>query len=135
MNSNKKITANLITATAEVVCDWCLYEVDEERYHFEEVTVTGGKCARCAQPFTCLWLSYGRREREESTTKYVVFRIADLAEAGVDVTDNGAIAEAAINGSGFCRYYRGPGRAFGAEPMAHVSRSRVLVTQFCSMDI
>jgi len=143
MTNDNTIKAHLIPATAEVLCDWCWCEHDD---HFasQDVMVSGGKCSVCEQPFRVLWMAYGRREEEygESCTKYVVFKRSDIEHAlahdgqrgDEDLTDED-LAEAAIMGSGFYRYHGGPGRAFGHEPTAHVSRYRVLVKQMCGLDI
>lgn len=137
--TDKKIRANLLTNTAEVICDWCFGALDGLPFPFQEVDVCGGKCAYCDQPFRFQWMSFGRREREESTTKYVVFDLDTvLKEAQFDAFDRVSeeqLEDAAIKMSGFYRFYQGPGRGFGNTPVARVGRSRVLVTQFCGLDI
>ncbi len=137
------IKANLNTRNAQVLCEWC-FACALDRVlpgDFREVEVSGGRCSDCEQPFRVLFLSFGyvTDEYGESSTRYVVFGRNDItAEVRKDnpgeAPTEEQIADEAVKMSGFYEYYRGPGRAFGHEPYACVSRYRVLVKQHCGLD-
>ena len=71
-----------------------------------------------------------RHTDESSSICWWAFYKEDLP-SDIDLKDEGL----AGNLTGLCRRYSGPGRSFSQEPTARISRTRVLVTQFCGLDI
>jgi hypothetical protein len=76
-----------------------------------------------------------RDEYGESGYKWAVY---DRLTAEVELGSEGyttADEEAGSYLTGWCRFERGPGRPFGSDPWVILSRTRVLVKQFCGLDI
>lgn len=68
----------------------------------------------------CVWAVYDRKAVEK---------------AYGEVDDETDWSIVAYDLTGWSPYYGGPGRRFCDDPMVSVSRTRVLVTQRCGMDV
>lgn len=70
-------------------------------------------------------------EDDSYSIRWAVFSRADVAEE-YGTLDNAALA---FTLTGWVEVYRGAGKSFSHLPAVRVSRSRVLVTQTCGLDI
>lgn len=67
---------------------------------------------------------------ECSTIRWAVFNRADVEHMLSD--DRVEVAE---DLTGWYSFYNGAGRSFGENPTVRLSRTRVLVTQYCGVDV
>jgi hypothetical protein len=79
----------------------------------------------------------GAKSDEDWTRKWAVFSRKDVEEAYdlPEKDDHKGWTALAESLTGWYRFYKGPGRAFGDDPSIRVSRTRVLVTHTTALDI
>ena len=71
----------------------------------------------------------------ESGYRWILFPIDFFREEDGSLPAKDDIWDEAAWHSGFSEFYRGPGLSFGHSPSVRITRTRVLVKQYCGLDI